>query len=333
MGILMDFLGGAGEGIAENAKMQMKDEMETKRQQEILKLQEEMQRRGQENAERIKVKLQEDLANASAAKQLDAEEKSGAIGEARRFAEFKKKVGQTGATDEELKPAFDQYYNNKVVPTSKGGILSFDQQFIDRPSAHEGDVLTALKQNGAGASTIKSQQDEYKFTLGNEARADSESAKERRADAKDALTAAKLEETERANRAREELRDKQIAAAISGKSGKEGAKEVLSYLGEERKSIKDDLLELNKTYKDMSSNAALSDEEKKKLKDDYDEARRPLTVRQQKLDKDFNAVREKVGLGSNDSTPKTGGITKAEYDKLKSGSVYTAPDGSTRIKP
>lgn len=82
---------------------------------------------------------QSELIDAS----VKADERSQELGEQRRFESFKKKVGPTDATDDELREGFKSYDNTAVQVDGKT-----DSQFVDRRTDAAGDYVKAARETG-----------------------------------------------------------------------------------------------------------------------------------------------------------------------------------------
>lgn len=138
---LLGALGGLGQGVAQVGQQGLQSIQREEELARQLDLEEwRMKKREQfeiDKDERKSKKLVDDT--------IKANERTDAIGDDRRFAAFKSKLGQTDATDEELRAAFNQEYNNKnLVVDGK-----LDTSFVDKgSSARAGDFLKATQETG-----------------------------------------------------------------------------------------------------------------------------------------------------------------------------------------
>lgn len=132
-----------------------------------------------------------------------------AAGDERRFQRFKADIGQTDATEDQLRAVFDNQYNQRSVGNFGGA-----DRYVDPESANRMDIVNELRKGSAPATMVRSAQDDYKASLLDETNRRKLDAKERDA-----------EENERSNRAREGLRHEQTMAMMSRIGGGGGAKE------------------------------------------------------------------------------------------------------------
>jgi len=172
---------GMGKGIADagatfgNAMMRGIEEerraaMEAARDERIIKREEEREQR----------KL--DAVEAAAKKDADiyeqAEKSAVKVGEDRRFAKFKRDVGQTEMSDEELRNVFDQQYDQRKVGNFEGAA-----RYTERYSQQKEDVLNEIRKLGGSSGLINQARDVFKATQDAEAKADKLAFDEKRFEA------------------------------------------------------------------------------------------------------------------------------------------------------
>lgn len=172
----------------------------------------------------------------------------------------------------------------------------------------------------------------------------------------DKQVSAELNQTKEA-RAERELRrkedkdasDREVAdrrlEVMMAKIGAAGSKsekseKVMSYMEGRRKEIASESSEIKGQIAADLKNAEFdSPEEKARIKASYQPRLDAIAEERQQMDADFAHLRERFNLppvkadAPAAKPAAANAITKADYDKLKSGSAFTAPDGSRRIKP
>lgn len=160
--------------------------------------------------ENRKVAQAEALAKKDADIYAQAEAKAPEIGEARRFEKFKKDVGETTMSEDELRKVFNEQYNQKKVGDFEGA-----DRYRERYSKQKEDALAEIRRLGGSSGLIKQATDEWKATQEAESRADKQAFDEKR----EAARAAE-------ERTREERRDREGReanarglAAISARGG------------------------------------------------------------------------------------------------------------------
>lgn len=187
------------------------------------------------------------------------------------------------------------------------------------------DRMDAARTIGADPELRKELGQEYQQTTQAEAAAIKNDREERKLTQGDR----KLEETERRNQANEDLRTKQISAAIAKSSGGgSGSREALAFLGEERKSLTADKQDLRAREAAVMKAVPDYDKEgKAKARKEFEEANRDviesIQQRSKFLDGSLSKVRDKVGLGDTDE-PR-----KADKQPPKPASIPGAPKGHT----
>jgi hypothetical protein len=294
-GVIAGAVGGLSNSVGSIADDQIKanaraKEMEMQEQRTIAGEQRRalLQREQFEFEANKKLQMQKEAEEKNAATQIKAEEAAGGIGDERRFAKFKADLGKTDATDEQLREIFKSQYDSKKLMVAD----KVEAPYVDKGSDRAGDVVTALKQQGASSGLIKSAMDAQRMQLGDEQKAADFALKERR-----------QTETERSNEAREDLRLKQISAAIAkSNGGGSGSKEALAYLSQERLSLTADKQDLR--AREETALKGLTSKRKDEAKLKFDEANAELIAsireRSKFLDSSLTKVRDQVGLGSSD---------------------------------
>ena len=182
---------GIGKGIADAGQTfgaYMAKDIEANRLSEREALREERLLARQEALEQLKADREETKAKKDAEIYAKAEEAAPGVGEARRFEQFKKDVGQTDMTEEDMRQVFKDQYDQTKVGEFKGA-----DRYLERYSKLKEDVLSEIRRAGGSSGLI------------NQAVAEVKGAREaERAADKLALDERKLAEIEQ--RRREEFR-------------------------------------------------------------------------------------------------------------------------------
>jgi hypothetical protein len=174
---------GIGKGIADAGQTFAQAGMrqyEMDRQDEREGLREERLLKRQEALDELKAAREETKLRKDADIYAQAETNAPAIGEQRRFGKFKTDVGQTDASEEELRKVFDEQYNQRKVGNFEGA-----DRYAERYSKQKEDVLNEIRRMGGSSTAIKEGRESYKATVDAETRADKEVLDRRREDRRD----------------------------------------------------------------------------------------------------------------------------------------------------
>lgn len=160
-------------------------------------------------------------------------------------------------------------------------------------------------------------------------------------DQRDRYSSALLEQREKeSDRRHSEAMARIDAMAAKTTSAGKGEK-LLDYLNETRKAIDKEASEIRGLMESELKNVFSADE-RKAIRDKYQTQLDEVAKRKASWQEDADEARDRVGLKARkeadkqEKQPAQSGmkpITKAEYDKLKSGDTFMAPDGKMRRKP
>lgn len=154
---------GIGRGIADagstfgNAMMRGIEEerrtaAEMAREERLIAREEEREQRKEERLEAVAKKDADIFA--------EAEKAAPGIGQQRRFEQFKKDVGQTDMSDEELRGVFESQYDQRRVGQFEGA-----DRYLERYSKQKEDVLNEIRRRGGSSGLINQATNVYKSTL------------------------------------------------------------------------------------------------------------------------------------------------------------------------
>ncbi len=335
MGLLTDFLGAmaqTGGSMLEQDRRQKEEEAKEARLLERQKAmtdytaevnmrkQELLQQLAEDRRLREQKKYVDDMATAEGA--------ADDIGYQRRFDAFKKKVGQTDATDDELKEGFKAYDDKRIMVDGK-----VDKQFADRSTDKADDMVTAARKTGNMGlieSTLKSRQE----ARATQTAADRAEYEERRLEQKDKSEKEERERREKADDRKYDLMEQRIAKSGSGGSSDKTPKlhpldsKQLDSLEASARRVEKDLEELEakplKTSKDTQAIEALKvkAESARKAVDDFRES-----------------IDDRKSPKQSSEKPKSG--TQSSISALPAGAkqigtsngkpVYQTPDGKRFI--
>jgi hypothetical protein len=201
MGIISGALGGLGESIQYQAQVGMQNDALEARDTRQTKLREELEAKRMETIEANKVKTDE----RNAAIYIKAADAAPAAGDERRFQKFKTDIGQTDATEDQLRTVFKNQYNQRQVGNFGGA-----DRYVDPASANSQDIVGELRKNAAPATMIMSAQKDHQSQLAAERQATLDAFNGRKLDAKDR----DAEEVMRSNKADEAGRAARTEAII-----------------------------------------------------------------------------------------------------------------------
>ena len=126
----------------------------------------------------------EDRLEAAAKKDADifaeAEKAAPEIGQQRRFEQFKKDVGQTDMSEEELRGVFESQYDQRKVGAFEGG-----DRYLERYSRMKEDVLNEIRRRGGSSGLINQATNVYKSTLDAERAVDRQAFEEKKFEAQE----------------------------------------------------------------------------------------------------------------------------------------------------
>jgi hypothetical protein len=145
-----------------------------------------------------------------------AEAAAPGVGDDRRFAKFKKDLGETDMPEADLRNVFDSQYNQKRTGDFEDGT-----RYLERYSKEREDVLNQIRSMGGSSGLVTQARDSVKTASAAESAADRLAFDERKAERKEAVDQKRLENQDRAL----DIRDKQVVGMInrvnSGGSGRE----------------------------------------------------------------------------------------------------------------
>lgn len=129
-------------------------------------------------------KLKDESDEAKAKRDADitvqAEQSAPAIGDKRRFDQFKKDVGETAMSDDELRKVFNDQYNQQKVGSFEGA-----DRYREKYSREKEDTLNEIRRLGGSSTAIKEARDSYRATVDAETRSEKEALDRRREDRRD----------------------------------------------------------------------------------------------------------------------------------------------------
>lgn len=162
------------------------------------------------------------------------------------------------------------------------------------------DQITASTEIGAPASVKKGLLETYR----EEAKAAKESKtmefNEKKLESQERM---RMESEDRKDARQAERLEALIEKANAKGGSKEGAREVLSFLGESRKAITSEESNLRNAMKAELANASRS--EKIKIQEEYAPKLKELEQKRTELERDFGYVRERLGMGPAPATTTT----------------------------
>jgi hypothetical protein len=301
MGLLTDFLGAmaqTGGSMLEQDRKQKEEEAKEARLLERqkamtdytaevnMKKQELLQQLAEDRKLREQKKYVDDMATAEGA--------ADGIGYQRRFDKFKKLVGQTDATDDELKEGFKAYDDKRIMVDGK-----VDKQFADRSTDKADDMVTAARKTGNMGlieSTLKSRQE----ARATQSAADKAEYDERRLEQKDKSEKEERDRREKADDRKYDLMEQRIAK--SGSGGSSDRPERLDELDKaELEMAKKRVIDAEKDFSDAKTSRAKAEAEKRR-----DEARADFKNLTEKLRSQKPAPSSGGTVGGN-APPKTSG--------------------------
>lgn len=336
---MLGALGGMGKGLADVGQEMTRsidqDERDRKHQaiEEWRMAKQEEYAIGREKRA-VEAKRAEELNDAKT--RIAADEKGASNLQDAEFQKFKRDLGQTDATDDQLRQVFQQQYFDKSVAPGDANT----DRFNPRDSAFIKSSQDAALKMGASGGLLKQYTQDLKDQRGVERQQDV-----------DAFNARKQSETERANRVREDQRDTQndlqarrieaMFAKVGASGGKDGAKEVLSFIDNSRKELSANEANLRNIMADEIKEEP-SPEKKQTIRDKYQPQLDAVSEKRTQLESDFNAVREKVGLPAVQKKPDLSkNKPKPVVNALPTGAkqigtsggkpVYQTPDGKKFI--
>jgi len=168
----------------------------------------------------------EERLEAAAKKDADifaeAEKAAPGIGQQRRFEQFKKDVGQTDMSEEELRGVFESQYDQRRVGQFEGA-----DRYLERYSKQKEDVLNEIRRRGGSSGLINQATNVYKSTLEAERAADRLAFEEKREESRNAQNERRLDLMEERITSQNKT-DAVRAARPTGSSGGAGGVKVRS---------------------------------------------------------------------------------------------------------
>lgn len=170
--------GALGKGMSDAASSYGSLMMQEERDKRALALEElrsENAAKREEARETRKAEREEAALRRDAEIVSRAEDAAPGIGDQRRFEKFKKDVGQTDMSEEQLRKVFDEQYNQQRVGSFEGA-----DRYLERYSKQREDVLNEIRRMGGSGSAIKEARESVKYAQAAEEAAAKEARENRR---------------------------------------------------------------------------------------------------------------------------------------------------------
>lgn len=295
MGLISGALGGLGQALQYQAQMGMQNDaaMERDARQNVAteqrdirqtKLREELEAKRAETIEANRTKADERNAGIY----IKAADAAPAAGDERRFQRFKADIGQTDATEDQLRTVFKNQYNQRSVGNFGGA-----DRYSDKASANSMDIVDELRRTAAPATMIMSAQKDYQSRLDAE-----------RKETIDALSLRRQEDKELSGKEERRIDARRVEVlAAKGAGGGSGSdtKEWLGVIGEQRKGLAAELADLRKT-RDAKLEATPDPRKKQAIIESFDAQIATAKEAGRKIDEKIEAVTSR--LVSRDGAPK-----------------------------
>ena len=273
---MLGALGGLGQGIA-GVGQQMSKEIDARDSEDrMMRIEEWRAARNEEYA----IKREDRAADRAEAKDegkrkkyIDdlqaAEDSSDEIGKQRRLDAFKKKLGQTDATDEELQAGFEAYDDKPVVVDGK-----VDKQFADRATDKADDFVTASRRTG-NTGLIETALKGRTETRAAQTAADKAAFDERKLEQKDESDKADREQRDKAS----ERTNNRMLAAIGARTSSDKPDRMSDFDRADLEIAKRALLDAQKASREATNPKvkANADAALKAAKEEYDSLKARLS--------------------------------------------------------
>lgn len=316
MGLISGALGGLGQALQQQAQTGMQNDALEQRDIRQTKLREELDAKRAEAIEARRIKSDE----RNAAIYNEAEQAAGPAGDERRFNKFKTDIGQTDATDEQLRAVFKDKYNQRAVGNFDGA-----DRYVDPESANRQDIVSELRKKAAPATMIQSAQNDYKSQLGAERQATIDALNARKADQAD-----KKEEHRYGTTYMQAQASLNASIAAMKRAEKSGDAQALGDAKTSATQAMNSAREAMANMTDLTKGSIRIENGVPIGSPDAVEQYKDLQKLLRSATSDLNRKFDAKAGGQPPAAGKP--ITQAEYMKLKPGDTYTAPDGSTRTK-
>lgn len=337
MGMGMLFAGaltGAGNALGSMADDAIKREDEQRKYQMAV----------QERRDALLYEMEMKEKFARRVEQADAQSYERAVGAAqqagddRRFAKFSTDMAQSGygegMDDAQKRAIFEQHYNDKVVSDEAGGARYYEPE-----SADKADILAEMRRGGASGAAIKTAREDYTAQL------------------KAEQSSAEAVRKERSERAREDLRSRQLDQQWAISEANRGAAEErlrMSLEGRSRNGNNIDQTEKLSVLKDVNAKAAASMPSLKDFRGNAKNHEAAIAKWKETTDgKLYEETSRKMlsilGQGGSTANPAQASESKApasaampssmprpktpeEAAKLPPGTPFLTPDGRVKIR-
>lgn len=127
-----------------------------------------------EALEKLKAEREEAKLKRDADIYAQAEANAPGIGDQRRFDQFKKDVGETAMSDDDLRKVFDDQYNQRKVGSFEGA-----DRYREKFSREKEDVLNEIRRLGGSSTAIKEARESYRATVDAENKAEERARNDR----------------------------------------------------------------------------------------------------------------------------------------------------------
>lgn len=192
----------------------------------------------------------------------------------------------------------------------------------DSPLQAAKDQITASTEIGAPASVKKGLLDTYKEEVKQDKDRKTLEFGERKLESQERM---RMESEDRKDERQNQRLEALIDKANAKGGGKDGAREVLSFLGESRKAITSEESNLRNAMKAELKGAEFDPEERKKIQEEYAPKLKELEQKRTELERDFGYVRERLGMGP---APASTTTAPAQNSPSPSGAQSAKPTNS-----
>lgn len=307
-------------GALEFGLSDLKTRGEDERKAKLLEMQQQAEMKRQVLLEELKAKREEQKAQKDAAMRVEADEAGRRTLQGRNFEQFKRDLGQTDATDEQLREVFEQQYFDRDVAPGDANSKRFDP----KDSEFTGAARTEAMKRGASSGLINSLTTEKKEQEGLERYAD-QTERQARLDAqRERNEQARLEQGERRVAASERTAEASVIRAERAGSSAGKPDDKLSETQKARLDIlKRNVLEAEKALGDAGTIKSRRDAAQARVEEAY----RKLDEFTAQVDGKPSTPKPPATENKPAATPPVSRLQEGRQTTFANGQVWTLKNG------
>lgn len=320
MGMLAGAIGGAANAVYDIYDKKIDQEAKQKSRLEEMNHSNDLALKREQTIEALKVKMAEAAAQRDAKMRVEADEAGVKSLAERGFEKFKRDLGQTDATDEQLREVFRQQYFDRDVAPGDANSKRFDPKDSDFTKS----ARTEAMKRGASSGLINAYSAQLKEDVTGEKYAEAQDRQARLDAQRERYEEARLEQGERRTAASERAAEASVIRAERSGSGGGKSEDKLTETQKARLDLlKRSVIDAEKAVADAGSVKSKRDAAQARL----DEANRKLDEFLAPLEGKPSTAKAPTTENKSAATPPVDRLQEGRQTRFANGQVWTLKNG------